>query len=247
MTDDTITEKRPLLEHLIELRRRFMIMVVSFFLCVGVCYAFAPEIYSFLVKPLAQSFPDTNHRRLIYTGLAEAFFTYLKIAMFGGFILAFPVIAGQLYLFIAPGLYKRERRLVGPYLVAAPVLFALGAALCYYYIFPMAWRFFIGFESANGAGGLPIQLEAKVSEYLSLVTHLILAFGLSFQLPVILALLTQSGMLKVATLKKGRRYAIVGISAIAAIITPPDVFSMVALAVPMVVLYELSILICSRL
>lgn len=237
-------EKQPLVAHLIELRKRLYIALVAYFIAVGVCYAFAPQIYAFLVRPLAGAVPDPSHRRLIYTGLTEAFFTYLRLAMFGGFFLAFPVIAAQAYRFVGPGLYARERKVLIPYLVAAPVLFLAGASLCYYGIFPVAWKFFLSFESGRSAGGLPIQLEARVGEYLGLVMHLVLAFGLSFQLPVVLALLTQFGWLKAETLSKGRRYAIVIVTVVAAFVTPPDVFSMTALAVPLYLLYESSIVVC---
>lgn len=243
MTDDAVSHKTPLIAHLIELKRRLIIALLAFGAGAGVCYAFAPEIYGFLVRPLADSFPDPDHRRLIYTGLTEAFMTYLKLAVFGGIVLSFPVLAAEAYLFLAPGLYKRERRLVLPYLVAAPLLFLAGAALCYYFVFPAAWRFFLSFEGMS-AGGVPIQLETRVSEYLTLVMHLILAFGISFQLPVLLALLTQFGMVRAATLARGRRYAIVIIVTVAAFITPPDVFSQVALSIPLYVLYEISVWIC---
>lgn len=218
--------------------------MLAFFIATAICYHFAENIYSFLVQPLADAFPDPEHRRLIYTNLIEAFMTYLKLAVFAGFSLSFPVIATQLYLFLAPGLYKKERRALVPYLVAAPSLFLIGAAFVYYLVFPAAWRFFLGFESAGSAGGLPIQLEAKVSDYLSLSMHLMVAFGLSFQLPVVLVLLVRSGMIGVDTLKSGRRYAIVLIVAVAAFITPPDIFSQIALSVPLYMLYEMSILFC---
>ncbi|MCE2927426.1 MAG: twin-arginine translocase subunit TatC [Rickettsiales bacterium] len=237
--------RQPLIEHLIEFKKRMLISFAAFVVMVCVCYGFAEPIYHFLVQPLASAFPEGEHRRMIYTGLTEAFFTYLKLAMFAGFFLSFPVIAAQFYYFLAPGLYKNERRVLIPYLAAAPVLFTIGAAFVYYLIFPAAWRFFLGFEH-SGAGGLPIQLEARVGEYLSLSMHLILAFGLSFQLPLVLILLVKSGMMRVDTLRRGRRYAIVIIVTVAAFITPPDVFSQIALSVPLYVLYEMSILICNR-
>ena len=244
MSDEQVaTHKAPLLAHLIELRKRVMIAFSAFILATGVAYGFAPDIYGFLVQPLADSFPDPEGRQLIYTGLTEAFFTYLKLAVFAGIFLAFPVIAAQVYLFLAPGLYKRERRVILPYLAAAPALFLAGAALCYYFIFPMAWRFFLSFEGPT-PGGVPIRLEARVGEYLGLVMHLILAFGLSFQLPVVLALLAQFGMVSSATLARGRRYAVVIIVTVAAFITPPDIFSQVALSVPLYALYEISVWIC---
>ncbi len=235
---------QPLIEHIYELKRRIIYSLIAFFAATGVCYYFAPQIYAFLVQPLADSFPDMANRRLIYTSLTEAFLTYLKLAVFAGVFLSFPVIATQFYLFLAPGLYKKERQALIPYLIAAPSLFIAGAAFVYYMIFPAAWKFFLGFESNGLHGGLPIQLEAKVSDYLNLVMHLMLAFGLSFQLPVVLVLLVRSGMVQLATLKRGRRYAIVLIVTVAAFITPPDIFSQIALSVPLYMLYEISILLC---
>jgi sec-independent protein translocase protein TatC len=179
---------------------------------------------------------------MIFTALYEAFFTYLKVAFFGAIFFSFPIWATQLWLFIAPGLYRSEKRTIMPFLIASPILFLLGAALAYYFIFPLAWHFFISFETPAGAGTVPIQLEAKVSEYLSLVMHMILAFGLAFQMPVGLVLLCKVGILNVQSLRKGRRYAIVGMFVVAAIITPPDVISQVGLAVPLILLYEISIL-----
>jgi sec-independent protein translocase protein TatC len=234
-------EKAPLIAHLVELKRRLIIALCAFLLATFFCYFFASDIYAFLVRPLAESFPDPEKRRMIYTSLIEAFFTYLRLAAFAGFFLSFPVIAAQGYLFAAPGLYKRERRMILPYLAAAPVMFALGAAFCYYLVFPAAWRFFLSFETHGLHGALPIQLEAKVGEYLSLVMHLILAFGVSFQLPVVLTLLVHTGLLSAATLARGRRYAVVMIVTVAAFITPPDVFSQLALSVPLYGLYELSV------
>lgn len=238
-----ILSSQPLVQHIIELRRRLCISLAAFFAATGACYFVAADIYAFLVAPLAGAFPDPSSRRLIYTGLAEAFIAYLKLAAFAGFIVSFPVIAAQLYRFLAPGMYRHERRAFVPYLIAAPVMFFAGAAFTYYLVFPAAWRFFLGFE-ATAAGGLPIQLEARVAEYLSLSMHLIIAFGLAFQLPVVLVLMVRSGWLAVETLKKGRRYAVVAIVAVAAVITPPDVFSQIALSVPLYLLYEISILLC---
>lgn len=242
--DAQVEDRAPLLAHLIELRRRFIICLVALLVGTGLCYSFASEIYAFLVRPLAQALPEGEHKRMIYTGLAEAFFTYLRLAVFGGVFLAFPVVAAQFYGFIAPGLYKRERIMLLPYLIAAPLLFIAGAALAYYFIFPLAWHFFLSFETSGGGGQLPIQLEAKVSEYLGLSMHLLLAFGFSFQLPVVLTLLAQFGMVKSETLSKGRRYALVAIVAVAAVITPPDVFSQIALSIPLYLLYEVSLLAC---
>ncbi len=244
MTSDAELTRQSLLAHLAELKRRLIIALAAFILASVLCYFVAADIYGFLVRPLADAFTDPTHRRLIYTGLTEAFVTYLRLAVFAGFIISFPITASQIYLFLAPGLYKKERLALIPYLVAAPTLFISGASFAYYFIFPAAWKFFLGFESAGSAGGLPIQLETRVSDYLSIVTQLIMAFGLSFQLPVILVLLVRSGMVELNTLKKGRRYAIVLIVIVAAFLTPPDLFSQVALSVPLYLLYETSILIC---
>ena len=175
----------PLLEHLVELRRRLLWSAVAFAVCFALCYYFSREIYSFLVQPLANILEHRGaNRRMIYTQLYEAFFTYLRVAAFGAAFISFPVVASQVYMFVAPGLYRSEKRAIVPFLVATPVLFVLGAALAYYFIFPAAWSFFLSFETPTGAGGLPIELEAKVSEYLSLVMKLIFAFGIAFQLPV---------------------------------------------------------------
>ena len=245
MSDDLPTQ--PILKHLVELKRRLIISLATFMVATTLCYFVAGDIYAFLAQPLADAFPNPEHRRMIYTGLTEAFAAYLKLAVFAGFFVSFPVIAAQLYLFLAPGLYKNERRALIPYLVAAPTLFICGAAFAYYFIFPAAWKFFLGFESPGGIGGLPIQLETKVSDYLGIVMHLMIAFGLSFQLPVILVLLVKAGVMTIEQLRRGRRYAIVAIVVVAAFITPPDIFSQIALSVPLYLLYEMSILLCSRM
>ena len=242
--DDPIDDKpMPLLDHLIELRRRLLWSGGAFFVCFAVCYHFSIEIYSFLVQPLADILVTKGgNRRLIFTALYEAFFTYLRVAFFGAAFISFPIVASQVYLFVAPGLYRSEKKAFTPFLVATPFLFVLGAALAYYFVFPAAWSFFLSFESNTGAGGLPVQLEAKVSEYLSIVMRLIFAFGLAFQLPVLLTLLAKVGIIGSAGLKKYRRYAYVGMFVVAAIITPPDVITQTGLAIPLIGLYELSIL-----
>lgn len=243
--EDSIDDKpMPLLDHLMELRTRLLWSVGAFALAFVVCYYFSAQIYGFLAQPLADILQEQGggERRMIFTALYEAFFTYLKVAFFGAVFFSFPMWATQLWLFIAPGLYRSEKKTITPFLLASPFLFVAGAALAYYFVFPLAWHFFITFETPPGTGALPIQLEAKVSEYLSLVMQMILAFGISFQLPVLLVLLCQVGILDVATLKKGRRYAIVGMFVAAAILTPPDVISQIGLAVPMMALYEISIL-----
>ena len=243
--EDIIDDKpMPLLDHLMELRTRLLWAVAAFGIAFAVCYYFSAQIYGFLARPLADILQQQGggERRMIFTALYEAFFTYLKVAFFGAVFFSFPVWATQLWLFVAPGLYRSEKKAVYPFLIASPFLFVAGAALAYYFIFPLAWRFFITFETPPGEGALPIQLEAKVSEYLSLVMQMILAFGVAFQMPVLLTLLCRVGILDVATLRKGRRYAIVGMFVVAAVLTPPDVISQIGLAVPLLALYELSIL-----
>ncbi|PIR31938.1 MAG: twin-arginine translocase subunit TatC [Alphaproteobacteria bacterium CG11_big_fil_rev_8_21_14_0_20_44_7] len=235
-----MANKSTIFEHLVELRARLVKSLIFFFAAFIISYYFAEEIYSFLVKPLAEAVGD-NERRMIYTGLTEAFFTYVKLALFAAFFFSFPLIGGQLYLFLAPGLYKKERKLLLPILLAAPILFFLGGAVVYYFIMPLAWEFFLSFESLGG-NSLPIQMEAKVSEYLSLVMHLIIGFGLAFQLPIILMLLVKSGAISIDYLKKQRRIAIVIIVIAAAILTPPDIISQIGLAVILYALYELSII-----
>ncbi|HVZ09497.1 twin-arginine translocase subunit TatC [Rhodopila sp.] len=234
----------PLLDHLIELRRRLMWSCGAFIICFIVAYYFSDRIYYFLAEPLAkvlreQGNPDPH---LIYTQLYEAFFTKIKVAFFGGAFAAFPIVAIQVWLFVAPGLYRSEKRALLPFLVATPVLFALGAALAYYFVFPFAWRFFASFQSEQGAGGVPIQLLPKVGEYLDLVMKLVFAFGITFQLPVALTLLAKVGITSSAQLKRFRRYAYVGMFVIAAVLAPPDVITQTGLALPLIALYEISIL-----
>jgi sec-independent protein translocase protein TatC len=243
--DDTIDDKpMPLIDHLLELRTRLLWSIGAFGIAFAVCYYFSTSIYGFLARPLAEILMQQGggERRMIFTALYEAFFTYLKVAFFGAVFFSFPIWATQLWLFIAPGLYKSEKKVVTPFLVASPVLFVMGAALAYYFIFPLAWKFFISFETPTGGGGLPVQLEAKVSEYLSLVMHMILAFGIAFQMPVAITLMARVGIVSVDQLRRGRRYAIVGMFVAAAVLTPPDIISQVGLAVPLLALYELSIL-----
>ena len=230
------------ISHLTELRKRLInsfIFLIIFF--IG-CYFFAEHIYGFLVDPFAKAVKDDNiERRLIFTALQETFLTYLKVSFFTAFFVTCPFILMQIWKFIAPGLYKHEKIAILPYLVLTPVLFFLGGILVYYLVMPLAIKFFLSFESTGISTNLPIQLEAKVNEYLSLVMKLIFAFGISFQLPVVLSLLARVGVVDSEFLKKRRKYVVVIIFAAAALLTPPDPITQIGLAIPLLILYELSI------
>ncbi|MGB1360529.1 MAG: twin-arginine translocase subunit TatC [Alphaproteobacteria bacterium] len=231
------------ISHLKELRTRLMIsfgtLLVGFF----ICFYYADFIFNFLTAPLVDVFGDISDRRLIYTGLAEKFFTNVKLAFFASFMFVFPIISTQIWGFVAPGLYKNEKKVFLPFLIMTPILFFIGSAFVYYFVLPVAWEFFVGFEQMGGDNTLSIQLESKVDEYLSLVMRLIFAFGLAFELPVLLLLLVQVGITSSQGLKQKRRYAILISFVVAAVLTPPDPLSQIGLAVPMILLYEISIII----
>jgi sec-independent protein translocase protein TatC len=232
--------RAPLMEHLIELRRRLIWSFLALGVAFAVSFYFAGEIFAFLVQPLIAGFGGPGEGRLVYTKLYEAFFTQIRVALFAAFFLAFPIIAMQLWAFVAPGLYAKEKRAFLPFLIATPVLFISGGALAYYVVMPLAIRFFLGYQ-----GQIPgIRQEAlpAMGEYLSFVMHFILAFGISFLLPILLILLERAGLVTRSQLKRGRRYAILVAFVVAAIATPPDIISQFMLAIPLILLYELSLI-----
>ncbi|GEN99176.1 Sec-independent protein translocase protein TatC [Novosphingobium sediminis] len=235
MVSDIDETQAPLLDHLLELRTRLLRCVYALALAFVGCFYFANRILDILVHPLALAFP-TGQGKLIYTKLYSAFFVDLKVSLFAAFFVSFPVIANQLWAFIAPGLYAREKKAFLPFLVATPILFAMGASLAYFVVMPTAFRWFIAFQGQRG--GLQLEALPGIEEYLSLVMQFIFAFGISFLLPVLLMLLNRAGIVTRAQLVAARRYVIVGITALAAVITPPDVLSQLMLAIPLMILFE---------
>ena len=235
MTED---KKHSLAGHIAELRKRLLYVFGAMAAGTVISFFFVEQIYSFLVAPLAEA----GSHRLIYTGLTEAFFTYLKVAFFSGVFITFPILLYQVWAFIAPALYKDEKNAFWPFLVATPILFFLGGACVYYLVIPMAWDFFLSFQSTGTSTALPIELEARISEYLDLIMTLIFAFGLCFQLPVLLTLLGKVGLITADSLKSKRKYMVIAAFVVAAFLTPPDVISQIGLAIPILALYELSIL-----
>ena len=236
---DIDESQAPLLDHLIELRKRLVRCVLALAVAFGVCLYFAKPIFALLVRPLSAAFPDGDGR-LIYTKLYEAFFVEIKVALFAAFLISFPLIANQLWAFVAPGLYAREKKAFLPFLLATPVLFALGASLAYFVVMPLAFPWFLGFQ--GDTAGLSLEALPSMDGYLDLVMHFIFAFGASFLLPVLLLLLNRAGLVSREQLTRARRYVVVGVFIVAAVITPPDVISQLVLAVPLLLLFEGSLL-----
>ena len=242
MNDEKV-KRSSFVDHLTELRSRLVKSIIYLFIFFIICYFFSENIYNFLIAPYAEAVKnDESNKRMIFTALHETFITYLKVAFFAAMFITSPIILTQIWKFVAPGLYKNEKSALLPYLVATPVLFLLGGMLVYYLIMPLAIKFFLSFETTAHVGNLPIQLEAKVNEYLSLIMRLIFAFGISFQLPILLSLLARVGFVDSEYLKKRRKYVIVIIFAVAALLTPPDPITQIGLGIPLLILYELSIL-----
>lgn len=243
--DEIDKSSAPLIEHLIELRTRLIWSLGGFFIAFLACFFFAKQLFNLLVIPFKWATTlaglDPDKVELIYTAPQEFFFTQIKLAMFGGMVIAFPLIATQIYKFIAPGLYRNERAAFLPFLVASPILFLMGAALVYFFFTPMVMWFFLAMQQAGGDDQVQISLLPKVSEYLSLIMTLIFSFGLVFQLPVVTSLMARVGLLSSQALREKRKWAIVIAFVVAAVLTPPDPISQIGLALPTILLYEISI------
>ena len=229
-----------LIDHITELRKRLIWSFIYLIIVFIICFYFADILFSFLARPLVNLMDIERGQGFIYTALQEAFFTELKVAFFFALFFSFPLIAIQIWKFLAPGLYKNEKKAFLPFLIATPVLFFAGGSMVYYFIAPVAWKFFLSYQNMNSAG-VPIRLEAKMGEYLALMMRFIFAFGLAFQLPVVISLLAKANLVTHITLKKYRKYAIVIAFLSAAFLTPPDPFSQISLALPIILLYEISI------
>lgn len=234
--DDLDASRAPLMDHLIELRKRLVWSFACLILAFFIAFAFVDQIFSVLVQPLLEA----GHDRMIFTGVMEAFFTRVRIAFFAALMISFPMLAAQLWLFIAPGLYRQERKAFLPFLLMTPVLFILGATLAYFFAIPVALHFLLGFE--GNLGGVEQEALPGVSAYLDFITHFLFGFGVAFLLPVLIMLIERAGLVKLEQLRKGRRYAIVIAFVVAAVLTPPDVVSQLLLAVPLILLYEVALI-----